>query len=846
MGLGLSFAAKAQYVNIPDAAFRSFLIGKFPACFNGAQQLDTVCAASITSMQLGSSYPNASTVFSVEGLQYFKGLRQLVINNTSIHNLPPLPHNLIYANLGFNLLDTLPPLPATLLQLSVEVNRFYWLPALPNNLTVLACGYNYLTSIPSLPNSLVSLSVSSNVYINSLPALGSLTSLFCNNTSIQFLNLPSTLTILNCSNTSLDIMSNPLPPQLSYLNCSGMGLTFLPPLPNTLTTLLCHSNLISSLPAKLPPQLNQLNVEGTNITCLPILPQSLYYLSIDPAKIRCIPNSTSGLQVNGSSTYSLCSVTTNANGCIAFPTMQGNTFYDLNSNGVHDAGEYNKRNGKVNLSNGAYTFTNDSGFYQLGADTIGGFTVTPVAPHYFTAVPVNASYNFSTYDTTVTKDFALQPVSTHDSVNVVLSALNWRARPGFGFSYKVSYQNAGSTNLGATNVVLHYDGTKLTFNNASTAVTNAGNTLTLSLPALPVGDFGDFTANFTVKTTAQLGDTLTTDVAMTSGTNFSADTSRTVITGSFDPNDKDATPYLTPQQVVNGKYIDYTIRFQNTGTDTAIHVVVTDTLGSQLQANTLEMVSTSHLCKTTVKGNAVSFEMRNILLPDSNVNEAASHGFIRFRVKPVNTLTLGNTVPNKAAIYFDYNTPVITNTAITTIKDEGLFPLKLLAFRGRRTTEKTVQLYWLTSHEINTKTFIIQHSTEGRTFTAVGETKAVGYGNNSYTFTHNSLLTTHNYYRLKMVDLDGAFTYSTIIIIKNTESTKAFEIAANPVKTQLIVTGVNTSLFNSEATIVNSIGVVVKRFVLKTATQTIDVSALPAGLYVVHTSMGSEKVMIER
>jgi hypothetical protein len=44
-----------------------------------------------------------------------------------------------------------------------------------------------------------------------------------------------------------------------------------------------------------------------------------------------------------------------------------------------------------------------------------------------------------------------------------------------------------------------------------------------------------------------------------------------------------------------------------------------------------------------------------------------SHGFVKFRVKPKNTLVLGNTVKNKAAIYFDYNAPIITNTVTTTV-----------------------------------------------------------------------------------------------------------------------------------------------------------------------------------
>jgi hypothetical protein len=49
------------------------------------------------------------------------------------------------------------------------------------------------------------------------------------------------------------------------------------------------------------------------------------------------------------------------------------------------------------------------------------------------------------------------------------------------------------------------------------------------------------------------------------------------------------------------------------------------------------------------------------------VNEPLSHGFIRYRIKPNSNLVLNDQIRNSAAIYFDFNAPVITNTAITTV-----------------------------------------------------------------------------------------------------------------------------------------------------------------------------------
>jgi hypothetical protein len=63
----------------------------------------------------------------------------------------------------------------------------------------------------------------------------------------------------------------------------------------------------------------------------------------------------------------------------------------------------------------------------------------------------------------------------------------------------------------------------------------------------------------------------------------------------------------------------------------------------------------------------MEFKFENILLPDSNSNEPLSHGFVRYRIQPKTNLSAGDSITNFAAIYFDFNEPVITNTAKTSI-----------------------------------------------------------------------------------------------------------------------------------------------------------------------------------
>ncbi len=140
------------------------------------------------------------------------------------------------------------------------------------------------------------------------------------------------------------------------------------------------------------------------------------------------------------------------------------------------------------------------------------------------------------------------------------------------------------------------------------------------------------------------------------------------VTGSYDPNDKTAftstrqstTDYVLGQDA----WIDYVIRFQNTGTDTAFTVVVTDTLAAELDMSTYEQGAASHpFTVRFLPGRVVEWRFANILLPDSTTNEPASNGALSFRIRPVQPLAVGTVLANNADIFFDFNVPIRTNTS---------------------------------------------------------------------------------------------------------------------------------------------------------------------------------------
>lgn len=140
--------------------------------------------------------------------------------------------------------------------------------------------------------------------------------------------------------------------------------------------------------------------------------------------------------------------------------------------------------------------------------------------------------------------------------------------------------------------------------------------------------------------------------------------------GAYDPNDKQAVPvgYGPEHYIRPGDALHYQIRFQNTGTDTAFTVVIRDTLSPWLDVATLRLGPASHPYLAGFDGErTLVFTFNNILLPDSATNLEASQGFVDFFIRTRDSIPLQTRIENSAAIYFDFNEPVITNTVFHTI-----------------------------------------------------------------------------------------------------------------------------------------------------------------------------------
>jgi uncharacterized delta-60 repeat protein/uncharacterized repeat protein (TIGR01451 family) len=145
-----------------------------------------------------------------------------------------------------------------------------------------------------------------------------------------------------------------------------------------------------------------------------------------------------------------------------------------------------------------------------------------------------------------------------------------------------------------------------------------------------------------------------------------------LIRNSYDPNLKQAFPMGVGRKhnIEPGEEIEYVIHFQNTGNDIAYNVVIVDTLDAGLDVASFTKGASSHPYTLSVsgKGQAVlRFKFDQINLPDSATNQLESNGLVSFRIAVPSNAAIGTVIKNKAHIFFDYNSAIITNETMHTV-----------------------------------------------------------------------------------------------------------------------------------------------------------------------------------
>lgn len=357
------------------------------------------------------------------------------------------------------------------------------------------------------------------------------------------------------------------------------------------------------------------------------------------------------------------------------PKIFGQTYWDYNENGALDDGEPGLYLQQVSLvpspiitqqtDIGNYLFAVEEGTYLVNCQPFEGWTTT-----------INPTQTVSANSTFNELNFGLKPVSTFPAAS--LSVTSGPTRCGFEVPFWINYQNTGTQSANGT-ITLILD-SLVSFEFAHPFPTSIdGQTISWDFEDLPPTHPGTIEISLTMPDVESIGETVSFDAQVMLQDEDGADifdnstSYSSLITCAYDPNDKQLDPLMsynnTNYSLLEDSMI-YTIRFQNTGIDTAFTVRLEDTFNPNIDVSTFKPLSASHSYEWEMdESRKLTVTFNNILLPPDYENYTGSQGFFKFQIDHNEGLPHNTPLENRAFIYFDFNPPIITNFVFNLLVD---------------------------------------------------------------------------------------------------------------------------------------------------------------------------------
>ncbi|MBS1535100.1 MAG: leucine-rich repeat domain-containing protein [Bacteroidetes bacterium] len=705
--LGLKSSLNGQIINFQDAVFKAKLLQADPTNQIAKNLADNYFKIDANSdgeidvneaMEVSLLNVSFSNVNSIDPIDSFINLKFLSCSNNNLStidvstlvNLKTLAcdgnqlsnlsltnnFNLDYLACQNNLLTSIDVSALTnLKQLYCQNNSISSINVLGLlNFSILDCSNNLLTHLDVSELPLTQLSCYSN-QLSSINMQGvNLGSLYCGDnmfTSLDFSQMTN-LGSLDCSNN-----------QITQLNLENCNIGYLN----------CSNNLISTL--NLSGMLEPMCMEGcsaylnlTNNNLTNIFMKSgrqsvnmqfsgnpnLEYICANDAVISYVQARVLFYGYTNCVVNSYCSFSP---GGINYQ-IKGNSKFDQNVDGC-DLTDLAIPYMKFNISSfqtSGTSISDSSGSYLIPVNS-GVHTITPVFENssYFNISPSFLTVSFPSASSPFVQDFCITANDIHHDIEVQLIPLT-NARPGFDARYALIYRNKGNQIESGT-VSFAYNDAVLDLVSANpSAQSQIINNLNWNFTDLKPFETRKILVNLNLNSpleTPPVNSGFVLDYILSVNTTQTDDTPQDntfvlnqAVVNSLDPNDKTCLEGNALPLAKVGDYVHYLIRFENSGTAPAQNIVVKDIIDpTKFDVSSLVPTDGSHQFFTKISNNnQVEFIFENIDLPFDDTN---NDGYVVFKIKTKPTLVLGNTFSNSASIYFDYNFPIVTNTATTTV-----------------------------------------------------------------------------------------------------------------------------------------------------------------------------------
>jgi hypothetical protein len=167
-------------------------------------------------------------------------------------------------------------------------------------------------------------------------------------------------------------------------------------------------------------------------------------------------------------------------------------------------------------------------------------------------------------------------------------------------------------------------------------------------------------------------------------------------------------------------------------------------------------------------------------------------------------------------------------------------PVTLTSFTGTA-SQCNVTLDWTTTNAVNFGYFELEYSSDGTNYSAIGKIMGIpGSGPKAYSFVYGGQSTPIGYYRLKMVDLDGSFTYSNVVLVRSLCIGNLATVLPNPVRDVVTINGLAG---NEAIKIYDASGRLILVRQVANTQERINMSSFSGGIYQLIIISGNNKQM---
>ncbi len=358
--------------------------------------------------------------------------------------------------------------------------------------------------------------------------------------------------------------------------------------------------------------------------------------------------------------------------CTDLSKVTGVAYVDDNENGVYEDGETLLRNALISLFPGNFSvLTNAEGRYIINTPK-GGATLTAKMNEGHWINDELTIEDLTIFETCVEGiDFGFVPNLFYQEANI--SVANTVTRCDWETRFYFTVENTGTIDIDA-NFEFDFDAKASYFATNLIGLQVNGNTATGELGIIKPFEVKEYWIKLKMPSGSAVLPMLDFKTTLYNKEGMELDDyeQSEQLRCSYDPNDKREYPNREGEEnlTLMDEDIEYTIRFQNNGNDTAFLVKIIDPLDPNIDKRSIRVISSSHAVETCIENENLIFIFENINLVDSMTNYEGSQGYVSFRCSTLEDRHENTIVHNTADIIFDTNEPIVTNTTINTLVSE--------------------------------------------------------------------------------------------------------------------------------------------------------------------------------